>query len=140
MILQWNTGGSFTFGTGFTLSTGVFADYAGTFAKGGNAILYINGIQQSSDAFGASAPTSTATSLIQINSDFNTNTRNPGAIGNMIAMWNRALSAQEILWLHLDPYQLIVPLATKQGLMSPTPPSHIAVSYQRVQQILMTGP
>jgi hypothetical protein len=76
-------------------------DYSFTALVGGNIFGYVNGVQFGTGGYG-SVGAALSTSQIQWE------TGNSNSIGTIMAMWNRQLSATEILSLHLDPYQFLV--------------------------------
>lgn len=120
-LLKWNNAGTANNGGagGLTVTLGQMYTLAGTFAVGGNAILYVygpgaaNGVQNTT-AFGASAPTGAgANTGICLNTSENV-FQNIKANCNIACIWNRVLSAQEISALNDDPYQFLIPA---EGLM-----------------------
>lgn len=119
----WNTGGSFTSGSQAAPTPfDVFHSFAGTFLVGGNAILYFDGVQQASDSFGASGPTSSATATFVICSNTQAGVQGLAAITNLVLIWNRALSGAEIAALDAAPYAVFAPLKRiKSALATQTP-------------------
>lgn len=78
---------------------------------------YQNGIFDSASSAEAPVATGTATTLIQINGDFATGSRDPAAILNIAMAWNRKLSAAEIQAIDLAPYGLLIPAEYDLPLM-----------------------
>ena len=101
--VQWNTAGVLANGPNSPAPNNYFAPFnmAGSAVVGGNVLSYFNGLLFGTTAFGASAPTSTATTNISVNAYYTAscafNTR-------VAAIWNRALSADEINWLSHHPF------------------------------------
>jgi hypothetical protein len=89
-----------------TITTGPH-DYLVTLITGNNAF---NGYLDGSHEIVAQglSPATTATSSFSIASFYSITTRVLNAITHMAAVWQRQLSAQEALWLHLDPYAMFV--------------------------------
>lgn len=107
---EWNSGGGYTAGSGVSEEPGVFRGYGVTFpGAGGNVLLYKDGVQQTTTAFGASAPTSSATSTIILNSSTADNGRDISSWCNVAYAWNRALSAAEMAWIDAEPYAFLIP-------------------------------
>jgi hypothetical protein len=102
---EWNSGGVHTVGSPFTYTAG-FNSIGATFTPGGNANLYSGGVLAIFNTFGASNPSSSATSAIVFQSSTATGggTRVIPATGNIACIWNRALSADEMALLDGDPY------------------------------------
>lgn len=105
-VVEWNTNGTYTANVGTTLTAG-FQSLGATFKVGGNVVAYRNGLVLNTTAFGATAPTNAASSLINFQTS-NGNTGNLSASGNVGYVWNRELSAAEVTQLDLDPYAFLV--------------------------------
>jgi hypothetical protein len=111
LALQWNSGGSFanTAASSVNLSTNAVQTAGATFKAGGNAQLYINGKADVSAAFGASGPTSGATSIVEVGEYHPQAARSMNGTSNVAFFWNRQLSADEMVLLDRDPYCFLVP-------------------------------
>jgi hypothetical protein len=81
----------------------------GTFTVNGSNLIYRNGIQVLSTAWGNSSPAATsATTQIQINGwTFQPRSASPNCY--IACAWNRALSAAEAALLDVDPYCFLIP-------------------------------
>lgn len=96
----WNTAGVGTQLAGNAPGIGLLS-ICTTFTVNGNVVLYRNGLQINTGAFGASAPTvgSGGQSLI--------GTTNANSKTLIAAAWNRILTTAEIMWLHVEPYSFL---------------------------------
>lgn len=81
--------------------------FGGTFQSGGNNLTYVNGLVKASASFGSSNPFKyDSTSRVTIGSN-SIITGHSGVNTLMASIWNRALSSNEILSLHNNPYQFL---------------------------------
>lgn len=119
----WNSGGTFSnFNSSVALATPSFIDIAMVFIVNGTNSFYFNGAFDSSASFGVSAPTS-STSVIDLNVNIaGPTTRFNGGICTIAQIWNRALTAAEVMALYLDPYSVIIPAEYELPIMQPPPP------------------
>ena len=107
--LQWNSGGAAAFSSAtLTPTNETLYSIGGTFAIGGNAVLYADGAVLNSTAFGASAPSYTASSMLSIGAWSSEPTYAFQGITGIACAWNRVLSAAEMLELHNDPYCFLI--------------------------------
>ncbi|HEY7294250.1 MAG TPA: LamG-like jellyroll fold domain-containing protein [Dehalococcoidia bacterium] len=112
----WNSGGASSGGTGYTgltFGASCFHSIAATFKAGGNAILYVDGKQVESNAFGASVPNTSGSEIFMVGtlpSGAGPNTLQ--CTHNLVLGWNRALSAAEIQMLDAAPYAIFAPADT----------------------------
>jgi hypothetical protein len=127
--LIWNTGGTGPQSNVFTAAypTGSFSA-GGTFrvsAATGTVLGYQNGAlaTSSSVAFGAAAPTSTASAQILLNGWPITgfNSRFANAICYIGCFWNRVLSAEEMARLDREPYSFIIPAEYEMPILLAPP-------------------
>jgi hypothetical protein len=104
--LAWNTANtSANSASTITPTAGTIGSYGGTFTVGGNAIFYVNGVQFDSTAFGASGPTYQSTDVLFIGGfPGAADGRTPNVTTTVAYIWNRVLSAKEMLWLHQNPF------------------------------------
>jgi hypothetical protein len=79
---------------------GVWAFYACTWVNGGSTIAYVNGAQAGSNT-GTSQGTS---STLRFRYGYSLGIGVATSTLDMIRIYNRALSAAEILWLYAEPY------------------------------------
>ncbi len=112
--VYWNSAGSPNF-TNPTIPAGNRANFAMlsigvVFKVGTNNRCFSDGIMvNASSAFGASGPTSTATSTIELNGEIATTTRVANHICNTACIWSRALSDEEMRSMHEAPYSFLIP-------------------------------
>jgi hypothetical protein len=117
----WNIGGTFS---GGQLPQDVTGDYgtmisiAVTLIVNGNVYIYLNGAGTGPALFGASGPTSTSTSQVQINSLGGGSGASPNAYCNVCYFWNTALTSTQISNLDASPYQFLQ--SSSPALMSAT--------------------
>ena len=104
-------------GAGFTsvviassISTPGLFSLGGTIVVGGNCYGYKGGVQKVSGTNWINAPNYTTTSCICINCQIGQG-RDPNGYCTMAAIWNRALSADEMAYIDAYPYDLFVPVA-----------------------------
>jgi hypothetical protein len=103
LLLVWNSaGGQNSRNVGLGLSVGQIYSVVTVFTIGGTNFVYFNGSQVFSTAWSGSGPNFTPTSFWSVG-------QNPSIAVNVAYAWNRALSAEEILSLHLNPYDLLIP-------------------------------
>lgn len=108
MFLQWNHAGTLVNGTvSGAVSTGMHG-FGASFTVGGNAEAYLDGVLQTTNAFGAGAPASTATSQVNIGLEQGVNSRNTGMYINVALGISRALTAAEQAMLDADPYGMFI--------------------------------
>jgi len=106
--LEWNSGGSYShLNGGYVWPSGVVR-LAGTFNVGGNASLYVNAVLQEAKAFGASQPTSSASSTLCVQSYPPDTDRPSNAACFLSLIYNRELSANEVAALDSDPYGFLI--------------------------------
>jgi hypothetical protein len=110
MSCLWNTGSITFFNIGgivnnFNAMYSFGATFAGT---GGNVVFYNNGVSAGSNAFAGSDPSTSATSQIIIGGDAYASSRTSNCLTNLCCFWNRALSAGEMMAMHLNPYAFVV--------------------------------
>jgi hypothetical protein len=106
--LAWNSSGLHTSSVQYDPGANVMTSLGGSFTVGGNAILYGEGLQKSSDSFGATTPSSSDSTVnignyVSLQSDF------INSIVTIACMWNRALTADEQVSMALSPYQFLIP-------------------------------
>lgn len=107
--IQWNSGGSFNSQTINAVTTAAMVSLGATGKVGGNTVRYFNGVNKGSSAFGASAPTNSATSNFSIGAHPADASRQMNMVINIAIAWNRQLTDAEMAWLHIDPYGFLVP-------------------------------
>lgn len=107
MQASWNSGGTANNVTAGITASNNIVSIAATFQQGGSTVLYINGKQVNSGSFGASAITYTSTSQMMFCSYTAVPTRPLFGLGLIGCCWNRVLSAQEMMAMHLAPYQFL---------------------------------
>lgn len=119
--LTWNDGttAQLLFGENYPAFP-FFRSWAATFQTGAQAI-YVNGIQTGTSAL-ASVPTIGATSETSIQRYTSGNLAGTNTACNCAYIWNRVLSAAEMLQLHLDPYGFLVPADEQDMQQMPPPP------------------
>jgi hypothetical protein len=106
---NWNQAGAFNGPSGGPLPTGMHSTLMVVNYSNAQLTFYLDGIQNAQTTqTGTTAPSVTSTSEICISGLHADTTRNTDVLSNIVAYWNRTLSAQEALSLHLDPYQFIV--------------------------------
>jgi hypothetical protein len=122
---QWNTAGTQTTGSNISWSPGP-QSIGSTFNTTGNVIAYSNGVSLGSTAFGGAGPTAGTGPQFGLNVQTNLNTRVCNGVCDLFLVWNRELSADEMMQVHLAPYDIFLPgeyeLAT---MFLPPPPPFI---------------
>ncbi len=131
----WNNAGSqnTSFGFATPLAINKMASYAATMPVGGTAFVYHNGLVDpnypTGANFGASPPNSTATSVLYVGS--------PSTYTNIALIWNRALSADEMFALDLDPYGFLIPAEAEMPIaLFQAPPPLIPTSFSILSNIV----
>jgi hypothetical protein len=116
-------------------TTDIF-DLGLTVRNGGNAVAYFNGRQVGSAA--RSGSLSYGSPRLILNDDFNT--ENAATAVEALYIWNRELSATEMLWLHVEPYDLLNWKTPKNrryfGIPAPPPAALVAVPDFQMPQLL----
>jgi len=113
--------------TGGLVSSGLISACT-TYVPGGNINLYVNGALDANFpiAFGGTgiwgATGNSSTSYFEIGSDDQNASRSCNSNCNMACVWNRALSAQEVKVLHLNPYSFLIPNDVLGLMPAPPPP------------------
>ncbi len=115
---QWNTGGTFSFSQpAFSAGNQILYSAAIVFRVNGTNAIFGNGASIGTVAFGASGPTSSATSTFAINGYPGTS-RNINSIINAGYVWDRALSNDEVARLHRDPYGFLISAEYEMPVLS----------------------
>lgn len=120
-LTAWSSGATEFTGTPFATTWPMFAGVGGTFKVGGNAKLYVNGRLRDTTSFGASGPTTTATTTSCIQTGTFTGTRANTLDCVMALTWLRELSASEMADLDANPYQIFVPAGAPLAAQVITP-------------------
>jgi hypothetical protein len=87
--------------------------YGATFKVNGNVIQYVNGVAiANATAFGVTGPTHSAPDLVQ----YGKSGQPTGSVDYLYLVWDRVLTAQEMLDLHVSPFRFLVPQQGEMGV------------------------
>lgn len=121
-VYFWNGSQVSYDGTGAsTLTTGKLYSVAATYTSAAGLIGYVNGAQDGTASGGADLTTSMTTTTWGSDSFDYTARTLTGTIGPS-ALWNRALSAQEVAWLAAEPFALFRATRRRRFYVATTPP------------------
>lgn len=114
---SWNTGGTIT-SLAFSRAYSAGLQSIGlTLVVNGTVTNYQNGYPAGTSSYGASGPTSTATSQITINGWWYGPERRVNGACYIACFWNRALSAAEMASIDQNPYRFLLPAESEMSIL-----------------------